>query len=135
MDDQALLLQAVTQLTRQSQKQTRLIRVLCILTGICMLFCATSFAVLAGIAPRLLTLSDQLQTILQDLSVVSSEFAKLDLAGMVTNVDTLVLSAQDSLQQITKKLDAINIDSLNQAIAHLAALIAPLAKFFGISGN
>ena len=71
----------------------------------------------------------QLQTILGNMETVSEELASLDLQGMVTGVETLVQTGQDSLEQTMGKLDTIDFDSLNKAIDDLSAVVEPMANF------
>ena len=47
---------------------------------------------------------------------------------MVDNVDSLVITGQQSLQQTMDKLNTIDFDALNQAIDDLSSVIEPLAK-------
>ena len=58
--------------------------------------------------------------------------AQLDLAGMVENVDTLATTSQSAVEHATEKLDTIDLETLNKAIADLADVVEPLAKFFNV---
>ena len=51
---------------------------------------------------------------------------------MVANVDTLVVSGQQSLEQSMDKLNSIDFDTLNQAIQDLSNVIQPLARLSGM---
>ncbi len=70
----------------------------------------------------------QIQTVLGNLKSTSDQLAQVDLAGMVNNVDSLVVTGQQSLEESMGKLNAVDFDALNQAIKDLAAVIEPLAK-------
>ena len=70
----------------------------------------------------------QIQTVLGNLKATSDQLAKVDLAGMVNNVDSLVVTGQQSLEESMGKLNGVDFDALNQAIQDLAAVIEPLAK-------
>jgi len=50
----------------------------------------------------------------------------------VDNVDSLVTTSQQSVRQITDKLNAIDFETLNLAIEDLADVVEPLAKFFNV---
>ena len=67
------------------------------------------------------------QGIFTDLQTVTDELTQVDLAGMVSNVDSLVTSSQEAVTQATEKLEAIDIDALNSAIADLSSVVGPLA--------
>ncbi len=69
---------------------------------------------------------------------VTRTLEETDLAGIAENVDALVLRARDSLvtaeetlAQAGEKLDALDVDALNQAIEDLKKAIEPLAVFVG----
>ena len=53
-----------------------------------------------------------------------------ELETVVGDVDSLVVTGQESLEQTMGKLESINMEKLNQAIEDLAEVIEPLAKFF-----
>ena len=74
----------------------------------------------------------QTQTVLDNLESTTQQLAALDLAQMVANVDTLVVSGQQSLEQSMDKLNSIDFDTLNQAIQDLSNVIQPLARLSGM---
>ena len=43
-------------------------------------------------------------------------------------------SSQDSITEALDKINALDIDSLNEGIANLSAVVKPLADFFGRFG-
>ena len=47
---------------------------------------------------------------------------------MVADVDSLVSSSQSGVEQALEKINAIDIETLNQAIEDLSDVVAPLAK-------
>ena len=53
-----------------------------------------------------------------------------DLDDMLDNVNSLVDTSEKSVQDTVKKIDDIDLDSLNKAINDLSTIIAPLAKLF-----
>lgn len=77
-------------------------------------------------------LADQAQTVLTNLETVSRDLAEADLAGMVENVDKLVVTSQDGVTQALEKINTMDIEALNKAIANLSAVVEPMAKFFKI---
>lgn len=83
-----------------------------------------------GILVLVAVLFTQLQPVVQDMSQaagnltsISDQLAAIDLENAV-----------DSLTQGAAKLEELDIDTLNTAIANLAELIAPLARLFGRAG-
>lgn len=63
-----------------------------------------------------------------NLETVSEALVQADIPGMVDNVDALVISSQEGVQQALEKVNAIDIDTLNQAIENLAKIVTPLAS-------
>ena len=51
---------------------------------------------------------------------------------MVENVDKLVVTSQDGVTQALEKINTMDIEALNKAIANLSAVVEPMAKFFKI---
>lgn len=80
--------------------------------------------------PKVNTTYENMQLIMEDMKVVTSELAKADLNQMISNVDKLATSSQDSINEAMKKLDAIDIDGLNTAIRNLSDAVEPFANFF-----
>ena len=133
-----------------NDKQERLAKLQCILTGVTAACCLGVFFLvctlmpraygLAGKAQTVLTdlesvtgqLNEQMDTILINLDEVTKELAQADLAGMVENVDTLATTSQNAVEHATEKLDTIDLETLNKAIADLADVVEPLAKFFNV---
>ena len=64
-----------------------------------------------------------------DLGVVAESLAEADLGSIVENVNALASESQNAVAGAMKKLDAIDIDTLNQAIRDLADIVGPLANF------
>ena len=53
---------------------------------------------------------------------------ELDFAAMISDVDGLMVTAQQSLEDTMGKLNGIDFTALNKAIKDLAAVVEPLAK-------
>ena len=77
----------------------------------------------------------QIQTVLTDLQQTTGQLAQVDYAGMVSNVDELVTTGQQSLVGMMEKLNSVDFETLNQAIEDLAAVIEPLAKMTKVFGR
>ncbi len=72
----------------------------------------------------------EVQTVVTNLDKSTQELAAIDLDEMLDNVNSLVDTSEKSVQQTVKKIDDIDLDSLNKAINDLSTIIAPLAKLF-----
>lgn len=132
MDNNAQILQ---QLAESSRKQVHLARIQCIFAVLSALFCLLLLVSICLILPRIQKLTGQVsdlavqaETVLTNLESVTNELAQADIGGMVSNVDSLVKTSQNGLQQALDKVNAIDIESLNRAIEDLAQVVAPLAN-------
>ena len=128
----------MTKIEKSNRQQVRYARLQCffaILAAVCC--CAMLLAVLSvipqvqQIALQLQNLGSQAETVLNNLEAVTTDLAQADLGTMVSNVDTLVSDSQEGIAQALKKINELDIASLNQAIADLSAVVKPLADFFG----
>ena len=129
MEENKEIIELLKKLDESSQKRVRLGRILCVLALVAALFCGATFAVVFSLVPQVETVLTQVQPVLGNLEQTSQQLAALDLEGMVSNVDALVVTGQQTLQQSMEKLDTVDFDSLNQAIRDLSAVIEPLAKW------
>ena len=82
--------------------------------------------------PQVRELTARTETVLENLETVTAQLADMELGDMIRNVDSLVTTSQDSLEQMMAKLNTIDFESLNQAIRNLADVVEPLAKFFNV---
>ncbi len=72
----------------------------------------------------------EVQDVVTNLDKSSQELAATDIDGMLENVNALVETSEKSVQDTVKKIDDIDLDSLNKAIKDLSTVISPLAKLF-----
>ena len=63
---------------------------------------------------------------------MTDQLAGMDLGTMVQNVDTLVATTQEGVEQTMEQMNAIDFEELNRAIANLSDVVEPLAKFFNV---
>ena len=114
-------------------------------TGL-MLVCAVCMAVLVVMVFRLMPqineilaqaqhAFNQVGTVLDYLEQTSYQLSQVDLQGMVSNVDGLVTTGQQSLEASMEKLNGVDFEALNKAIKDLAAVIEPLAKMAKVFGR
>ncbi|HKM22234.1 MAG TPA: hypothetical protein VJZ01_09350 [Lachnospiraceae bacterium] len=73
----------------------------------------------------------QASGVLTNLDSVTAELAEADITGMLDDVDSLVVSSEESMADALQKIEDIDIDTLNSAIKDLESVVKPLAKLFG----
>ncbi|MCR5508981.1 MAG: hypothetical protein K6F34_09870 [Lachnospiraceae bacterium] len=76
------------------------------------------------------TVLSDVQPTIQNLNAVTDELANSDLTGMLEDVDALVVSSEKNMAEALQTITDIDIDSLNQAISDLSAIVQPLAGMF-----
>lgn len=86
---------------------------------------------IVSVLPRLNEVSRQTEEVIANLEVVTGQLAEANLAGMIENVNTLVISSESGMQEALGKIDAINLEALNQSIEDFSAVVEPLARLFG----
>lgn len=131
MEENKEILELLKQIEKTNRKQVRNGRILCGLTLVAVLCCVVTFVMVFGILtevvdvlPQINTVITQIQTVLTNLEQTTGQLAELDLVGMVSDVDMLVTSTQQTME----KLNGMDFEALNQAIKDLAAVVEPLAK-------
>ena len=85
----------------------------------------------ATIIPRVNRLFDDVETVMDSVNVVAKELEEANLGQMVTDIDNLVTSSDQSVKEALRQINSVDIKTLNQAIQDLSNLISPLARFFG----
>ena len=78
---------------------------------------------------------NQVGTVLDYLEQTSAQLAQVDMQGMVSNVDGLVTTGQQSLEATMEKLNSVDFEALNKAITDLAAVTQSLANVTRIFGR
>ena len=86
------------------------------------------------VAAQVNNMTGQAEIIMDNMEAVTQTLADADLGGMVENVNTLTTDSQTAVTEAIKKLDAIDIDTLNKAILDLSDVVEPLAKVAHIFG-
>lgn len=77
---------------------------------------------------------DDAQTAVQDLTVVSAGLKQVDWPQLADDISQTAADARQSLRgagEALGKLQTLDIETLNDAIADLNAVIEPMARFFG----
>lgn len=130
MEENREVVELLRQIEKTSRQQARSARLHCILTFVSALCCVAVLVTVLGILPKVDGVITQMDAVLSNLEQTTAQLAAIDLQGMVSDVDALVTTGQQSLQQTMEKVNAIDYESLNRAIKDLADVIEPLAKFF-----
>ena len=132
------LLQNIEKANRQQVRLTRLVCIFALVAAIC---CGCTlwlvYSVLPEITeilPQISAVASQMQTVLSDLEQATRQLSVMDFTGMVEDVDTLVTTAQSSLEQTMGKLNSIDFDTLNKAIADLSKVVEPMSKLMKVFG-
>lgn len=112
---------------KYARKQYRMSQI----TAICSaLVLAVVIYACSVILPLVNTTYVNIDHVLSDLTVITSELAETDLQGMIANVDKLVTSSQNDLSIAMDKMNQIDIEGLNKAIQNLSDAVEPLVNFF-----
>ena len=131
MEENKQILELLEKIEKNSRQQLRTSRLLCLLALAAAGLCAAALVIIFHYLPRVDAVVTQMQTVLSNLEITTKELASLDLSGMVSGIDGLVATGQQSLQQTMEKLDTLDFATMNKAIKDLAAVVEPLAKFIG----
>ena len=149
MEQNQQILALLERIEKTNRRQLRFTQIFCGIALVAAVFCVITLVKFNQLMPQLSAITTQMQGVLGNMEQVAAELATLDMnsivesigslvgdvEGLVGNVDALAVSAQDSLKQTMTKLNAINFETLNQAIEDLAAVIQPLANFVNLFGR
>lgn len=112
---------------KYARKQYRMAQ---ITAGASLIILAVVIYAAATLIPAANRTFQNLNFIMEDLQTVTEQLAEADLSGMISDVDTLVSESEKGVSEALKKIEAIDIDTLNSAIQNLNDAVAPLANFF-----
>ena len=97
--------------------------------------CLLIFLVIAGSALYVLP---GVKRLVDQLSIVADNLEQIDVTYMTESVTNLAVTGTESLEtamrQVTAALENLNkldIDTLDQSIADLGAIVEPMARLFG----
>lgn len=128
MDQNMQMLELMKKIEKHNRTQTILSMLQCILLLVAALCCVVLLVQVITILPEVNELIGQMQIVLGNLENATRDLTSLDLTGMIADVDTLVVTGQQTLEQTMEKLNSLDIDTLNQTIQDLAAVVEPLAR-------
>jgi len=132
MEDKQELRELLERLDQSNRQQARYARWQCIFSILAAVCVIGLFALVYTLMPQVQELSEQTQVVLANLTQVTDQLADMDLGSMIENVDELVVTSQSGVDQAMKKLNAIDFETLNQAIEDLSDVVEPMANFFNI---
>ena len=149
MEENRELLLAIRELTEENRKQQALLEKQCRATrtlGI-LLVCLVAivgislFTLLPKVTATLEgfdTTLNELNVVVENTRVITEELKTADIEGTIhslsdtlNSVNGLVEDSADSLTASLKKLEALDIDTLNKAIEGLYKVVNPLTSLFG----
>lgn len=145
MENNREILAKLEKHARQQLLFTKLLCILCVLVVVCavvlMLAVTEAAEGILELAQPLRSLTGQVQdlaleaeTVMEDLGVVAETLAAADLDSIVEKINMLAADSQSAVADAIKKLDTIDIATLNKAIQDLADVVEPLAKVTKILG-
>lgn len=132
MEENKELLEMLQRIERANRQQVRLTRMICVFALIAAVLCGCTVWLVYSVLPQISSVASQMQTVLSDLEKTTAQLSVMDFTGMVNDVDTLVTTAQQSLEQTMGKLNTIDFDTLNKAIADLAKVVEPMSKLMNV---
>ena len=130
MEDKKDLQELLERLDQSNRQQAKYARWQCIFSVAAAVCCVGLFVLVYNLMPEVRSLTGQMETVLANLELVTDQLAGMDLGSMVRNVDDLVVTTQEGVEQTMGRLNAINFEELNRAIRNLSDVVEPLAKFF-----
>lgn len=148
MEENKEMLELLKQINEGNKKQAKYLKIQCILTLVAAVCFAGTFLLVYDFLPQIGTVVTQLrdvaaqlpgvvsqmEVVLGNLEQVTTDLAAVDFNGMIDGVNTLVQTGQTSLVDTVEKLNTIDFDALNKAIASLSDVVEPLAKFMKAFG-
>lgn len=141
MEEKNEMLELLQKIEASNRKQLLYTRIQCIAALVAVACFAGIYFLIKDFLPQISAIITeipgvvaQMEVVLGNLEVVTKELTTVDFAGMVEGVNTLVATGQVGLEETVAKLNAIDFEALNKAIATLTQVIDPLAKFFKVFG-
>lgn len=146
MENNTEMQQLLERLEKSSKQQAVYSRLQFYFSVVAVVLCLVLVATILLVTPQVRDLANRADTLLANLETVTDQLAELDLSAMisnvdslvsnvdslVTNADSLVSSSQEGVAEALLAIEAIDIETLNKAIADFSAVVEPLAEFFHI---
>lgn len=127
MDEQTKLQRTLEQLEANSRKQLLYSRLQFISTLALTVCCVVLLIRIGQFLPQLELLANQAEQVLSNLETITGELEKLDMVQMVDNINSLVTTSEQGVEEALGAIQKIEFETLNQAIEDLAAVVEPMA--------
>ena len=141
MEEKNEMLELMKKIEESSRKQLLYTRIQCIAAVLAVACFAGIYFLIKDFLPQISAIITeipgvvaQMETVLGNLEVVTTELAAVDFESMIEGVNTLVATGQIGLEETVNKLNDIDFEALNKAISNLSQVVEPLAKFFKVFG-
>ena len=141
MEEKNEMLELMKKIEESSRKQLLYTRIQCIAAVLAVACFAGIYFLIKDFLPQISAIITeipgvvaQMETVLGNLEVVTTELAAVDFESMIEGVNTLVATGQIGLEETVSKLNDIDFEALNKAINNLSQVVEPLAKFFKVFG-
>ena len=139
MEEKNEMLELMKKIEESSRKQLLYTRIQCIAAVLAVACFAGIYFLIKDFLPQISAIITeipgvvaQMETVLGNLEVVTTELAAVDFESMIEGVNTLVATGQIGLEETVSKLNDIDFEALNKAINNLSQVVEPLAKFFKV---
>lgn len=123
MGENERMLEVLERIEKQGQRQAWIGIAQCVFSLAAAVCCAVLLVTVLRVLP-------QMEAVLGNLERTTQQLAAADLISMAENMDALVVTGQQSLEQTMEKINALDLETLNKAIEDLSKVIEPLARFF-----
>ena len=138
MDNQVQIQKILEKMEENTRKQLFYSRIQFVCTIVLTAGCFALFLKFNSLLPQLELIISHAEQVLSNLESITDQLQKLDMAGMVENINNLVTTSQEGVDQALGAMKEIEFDTLNEAIEDLAAIIQPMADFikrFNLGGR
>ena len=139
MEEKNEMLELMKKIEESSRKQLLYTRIQCIAAVLAVACFAGIYFLIKDFLPQISAIITeipgvvaQMETVLGNLEVVTTELAAVDFESMIGGVNTLVATGQIGLEETVSKLNDIDFEALNKAISNLSQVVEPMAKFFKV---
>lgn len=132
MEENKELLELLQKIEKANRQQVKLTRVICIFALVAALCCICTVGLVYNVLPQINTIISQMQIVLGNLETATAQLSVVDFSGMIADVEALVTTAQQSLDQTMNKLNTIDFQTLNKAIDDLAKVVEPMSKLMNV---
>lgn len=134
MDQNKEMLELMKKLEKSNRRGNFLSLLQCLFMLVAAVCCVLVLIQVFTVLPQITQLMDQMESVLINLEEATGDLTNLDLGGMIADVDTLVVTGQQTLEATMEKLNSLDIETLNKTIQDLADVVEPLAKLTKVFG-